>query len=79
MVCRECDIGGGAMWTDTGGGTVTGGLGAVDEAREAREAAEGAGEGVKGARSAFEGAGSGHATSVTCHAWAMMDDASDVT
>ena len=45
VVRRERDVGGGAM---------TGGLGAMDEAGEAREAAEGAGEGVKGARSAFE-------------------------
>ena len=41
--------GGGAVSTDMGGGAVTGGLGAVDEAREATE---GAGEGVKGACSA---------------------------
>ena len=46
---RACD-GGGAMWTDTGGGAVTGGLGAMDEAREA---AKGVGEGMKGARSAW--------------------------
>ena len=63
------------MWTNMGGGTVTGGLGAVDEAREA---AEGAGEGMKGAHSAFEGAGSGHVTGVTCHMWAMTDGASDM-
>ena len=78
-MCREHDVGGGAMWTDMGGGTVTGGLGAVDEAREAREAAEGAGEGMKGARSAHEGAGSGHVIGVMCHTWAVMDGASDMT
>ena len=67
------------MWTDMGGGTVTGGLGAVDEAGEAREAAEGAGEGVKGVHSVFEGAGSRHATGMMCRAWATTDGTSDVT
>ena len=69
---------GGAMWTDMGGGAVTGGLGAVDEAGEAGEATEGAGEGMKGARSACESAGSGCATGVTCCTWAVTDGASDV-
>ena len=79
MVRRECNVGGGAMWTEMGGGAVTGGLGAVDEAGEAAEAAERAGEGVKGAHSACKGAGSGCATSVMCHTWAVMDGASDMT
>ena len=51
----------------------------MDEAGEAGEATEGVGEGMKGAHSACEGAGSGRATGMMCHIWAVMDGTSDVT